>query len=494
MKHPAKTALISVLVFTLFSGLCTALAAAAGTPAWSTVYNGKAVLYVPNAGDVSAMTAQVGTIGCETITQTLLSDQATPLKTTILVDNSLSIPKNTRPMITELLEDIVGNRMPGELFTISTVAEGINYLCQDTTDYSTLKTIIGAIHYQDQGTYLTDLVYDLLSDMKKQPSDLLQRVVIISDGADDKELGYTKEELLRLVQETGYPVYTVGCTNNTKTSSAALENLFAISRAGVGRSYILDQVEDKMALASELAEYNNSRKVEITLPPEVCDGASKGLRLTMQTADGQSQEYAVQLTMPFATPQASQPVQESAPAVVLTPGPIVEEEKEGFPVLAIVLIVVAALAVIGAIVAVVLRKPKPGPTPVPVPAPQPISADVTEALEEGQTENIWGPSGCPIVILTDVNDPKVRFEIPLAGPPVSIGRENCQVTIDPKHKSVSRHQCDISLENNRIMVRNQASGNITQLDGQKLLSVTELSSGSLLKMGSLTLKVEIRWP
>ena len=79
---------------------------------WATVNEMNAELYLPREGEASA--CQVGTVPCDILQSKPVSELDVPIRTLILLDNSLSIPKEERPVIAQLLNNLIGNRMDGE--------------------------------------------------------------------------------------------------------------------------------------------------------------------------------------------------------------------------------------------------------------------------------------------------------------------------------------------------------------------------------------------
>ena len=154
---------------------------------WATVNEMNAEFYLPQEGDVSA--CQVGTTPCDILQSKPVSELDVPIKTLILLDNSLSIPKEERPIIAQLLNNLIGNRMDGEQFTIATIEDDIHYLCTDESDYLALGSAINSITYQNQDTQLTDNLYKAIQSLYESSPLQLSRVIVIADGVDDKEIG-----------------------------------------------------------------------------------------------------------------------------------------------------------------------------------------------------------------------------------------------------------------------------------------------------------------
>lgn len=487
VRFKKKLALLPVLAW-----LMCLIVSAAGTGKvyWSDIQGTKAVIYIQNDGEIASVSAQAGTAKCPSVSQTPMNTLPVPVETLILVDNSLSIPTASRQNIAEFLDDLVGARIPGERFTITCVSDKVNYLCQEVSDYATLKQAISSIQYQNQETYITDVLYEILSTLRDKKDGIFRRLVIVSDGVDNKEVGYTREELYQLMDETKYPIYAIGCRNNTPQNGQELENFFAIARRTAGAAY---ELQNSMNMVGAVTVSNQARRVEAELPPEVCDGTQKGVQVSIQTADGNTTNYTIQLTMPMVEKPAEQPAPVPQP-VQETPPPV-EEPVKKTNVLPIVIGVLAALAAVVAIVLVVLHKKKKERIVV-LPAGQTQDA-VTEVMEQtqldSQTEGIFNNAvGMRTIVLADLYDNARRFELPLGNEPITIGRSHANKVCLDYEPTVSRSQCVITQQNGRVMLSNKSGTSMTVLDGQPLTTDLELRSGSVVKMGRLQMKVEIR--
>lgn len=153
-----------------------------------------------------------------------------------------------------------------------------------TTDHKALRDAVKELSYQDQETYLTDVLYDVIDKELMGTQDCYRRIVIISDGVDNKAIGYTKEELYDLIKEKGYPIYTLGCVY--KENNEQLENMFALSRLTGGLDYVLDNEEDMDAVVDAITR--DGRAVCFHIRPDAAemDGGIKNILLTLRIGQG----------------------------------------------------------------------------------------------------------------------------------------------------------------------------------------------------------------
>ena len=525
-----KILCLSALMSSFMAG--TVSAAEPGEIISGEVKDEQVILYVQNPGEINQIACQVGTAACENVTYGAISDQEVPVQTLLLIDNSLSVSKEYRPMIGEIMNNLVANRMAGEQFTVATFSDKVNYLLEDSSDYAQLKQTIDGIEYADQETYLTDVLYEILKSWENDPESGYKRIIVVSDGVDNKAIGYTKEELQDLIEKQSYPIYSLGCKSKNGTNNDALENMFAISRMTKASYWLMNDIEDSMTVVSEVAEGNDVLRVEVDLPAEVCDGTPKGVKMTLQAGDAAT-EASLVLEMPFAAAETTTAaVETTAEEVEETEETeeveemeeiVPEEEKSESPFAFLTenprIAIAAALAVvalIGAIVTAVvlvktLKKKKESEQFEAAPegafarAMEPVSAravkeDSTEMVGKADfggdhTAMVWAPTGkSHMLILTDVNYPTRRFEVPINGT-VVVGRsreDGCQIVLD-YDKSVSRRHCQIRLDGTQMKVKDLGSRNKTFLgDDQEIIGEVAISSGCVLKLGNAKEKVELR--
>ena len=76
--------------------------------------------------------AQVGTADAKSVKSQEIQDLDLPMKTLVMVDNSISIREADRKKITEFLNDIIADRLAGEQIAIATFSETTTYLCEYT--------------------------------------------------------------------------------------------------------------------------------------------------------------------------------------------------------------------------------------------------------------------------------------------------------------------------------------------------------------------------
>ena len=244
-------------------------------------------------------------------------------------------------------------------------------------------------------------------------------------------------------------------------------------------------------------DWNNAVRVEVNLPVELCDDSNKMIQITMDTGT----IYTTELTMPFAvvSPEPTLAVPET-PAVT----PMLTESvpaSTSYSLMLILVVCALAVVVILAIVFAVIfinRKKKAARNFEHLPMEDLVrnmQSQGTEILDDTEIEDgtdmVWDASPNLTLILHDVTTPARKQEVALQSV-VAVGRDAsiCQVVLS-YDSTVARHQCDIYANDGQVMVRNRSNSNITRVNDQKVVDECELVTGSLLKMGRVTMRVEI---
>lgn len=506
MKKFGLRCLASAVLMIGILGFNVSAAAEAGEIISYGISDTDIILYLADPGEQYELRCQIGVDEAENVESHFIEKEAVPIETIILLDNSLSVTDNYRPLINTVLSELAANRMNGELFTIALFSDQITYLVEQCADYAQMKQAIDGISYNDQETYLTDVLYELLEKISAGAPTTLKRIIIISDGVDNKSIGYTKEELYSQLEKTQYPIYTLGCTY--KNNDDQLENMFALSRMTGGEAYLLDEITDPLTIVNGIAGMNRALKITVTPKAQDCDGTTKGISVAVTTADGQTVQDSIEMKMPFGTVEESLPAEEPEKPEVMEE-PEIPEEQELPPWIIYTLIASVGIVIIVLIItAVIAAKKKKEKDNRFMPAPPPDSRSMPSQMQNAPrngngrtviqpeqsrrkgTVMIWGQDGTHTLALEDMNNPVRRFEVPLNGSIVIGYNDDCQICLNYE-ETVSGEHCCIYVENGKFYIQNRSKTNGTFLNGKRVVNAVEVYSGCVLGIGRLNMKVEI---
>ncbi len=472
------------------------------------------LLYVDNPGENLRIECQIGTASCESVTVSPISEDETPIKTIFLVDNSLSVQEKYRPMIADILTQLAANRMNGEIYSVGVFSEEITWLLEDSSNYIQIQEAIKSISYQNQETYLTDVLYELLS----QEADTgFKRIIIISDGVDNKTIGYTKEELYSLIEANPWPIYTLGCTY--KSNNEELKNMFALSRLTQGESWLMDEVTDATSVVAGVENLNDAYKITIMPDDAICDGSTKGISLRLINGE-ETIQYTLEMQMPFAeknaeverssaavpTPEATVAVNPETEAAAESEEihPVIREDKQSYGIyIACGIGIIVVVGLCGA--AFFLRRKKGGEGFQPAPDTSLFSDNPvlpkrqkreTVLVGRDDERNIKKPENRKTYMawerkigLKDIHSPEKVFYAMLGENTILVGyNEECQIRLNYE-ESISGKHCSLMEKSGKVYIENLSKTNPTLINGRLLKGEEQLKDGDVLTLGRLEMKV-----
>lgn len=464
---------------------------------------------------------QVGNSICDVVKVYPIEDDD-PMRTLILVDNSLSITKENREKIGDLLESIVDVHGENEQFRLATFEKGVEYLSDFSNDYTALKRLAKTIDYSDQDTYLSNVLSGIIDELKEEKYQGYTRLIVIADGVDNKQTGMATEELYNKLKETGFPVYTVG--SKGKNNEAELEDMYAISDITHAYHCVLDDVNNIGDIASALKDDQSMTVFRIKLSDEAKNGAVQSGQLTLE--DGT--KLVIDLRTPFADVSEEAPkegqeknledndIEETVSAVGSEEAELEDEDEIGDDTddedkndissfirdhLVMIIIIGASVLVLLIIIVLIMMKAsskskKKGLAPsVPHSSNEETEFINIQNSDDG-TQMLFADAdrrntSAHTITLTDRMDPARQFMKPLHHP-IIIGRSSGADIMIKYDKSISGKHCLIKEESGRFFIQDMGSANKTKLNGEVILSETELSSGDVITLGRVEMMVRIQ--
>lgn len=447
-----------------------------------------AYLYLRYSGEAQSAGARIGTEAVDHAAIT--GGDSIPIVTWLLMDNSISISNADREKGKELLVDLVAGKAANERFNLCTYSEHLNVLLEDCQSYADLKSRIDRVESNNQESFLTDVLAELLDAEKQREDQAYVRVVVICDGVDNNPEGLTREELNMRLSAGNIPIYTFGC--KSKGNEALLKELYSLSRQTGAKSWTLSELEDTLEAVKIIGGEEIPVCAAVKIPEKLRDGGEKGIQLTFENG----QTASTKATMPFGevTPEPEPP----APEPELKPEPEPEAEPEPEPEkrspLPWIIGAVTVAAVAGLAAFLLLRKKNRQIEPVKEPFAEP-NVEKTDILDKspsrGGTMILVENDSRLILCLTDCANPDRHFEVPLRGK-VSIGRSSGNQIVLDYDKSISGRHCEIFIDGKTFKLRDLHSSNGTMVDGLRVADVAEIANGSTIKLGRREFTVKIR--
>ena len=335
------------------------------------------------------------------------------------------------------------------------------------------------------------------TDFKEEVKDF-NRIIVISDGVDNKALGYTKEELYTKLDEKSIPVYAFGCSDGKNNEQ--LKNMFALSRVSYGNYYLMNDIQDISIPVQEMAMDRKIIRLQVTPNASLLDGSIKNSQLTFKQ-EGTEYTLTTDVLMPFKVkkevevPKSINEETKQEPVVEEVP----EEKNKVSTYLICIIVAVVSIGATATTLVIVLKKKKEKNSfetitnHVVVESEEEDLEEPTEIAEEEMTCRIWSEPTRKILVLTDMNAPSKTFQVPMIDS-VIIGRscKKCNLVID-YDKSISAQHCEIEIRpGNKLFIVDLQSSNGTYINDNRVLTETEISSGAIIKLGRLEFKLEIR--
>lgn len=451
------------------------------------------IAFIKNSGKSGATGAMLGKISSEEVSGQTIQEAGIAIKTLILVDNSLSIPEALRPEITSQLLELVAARKNNEYFAFGTVSDQVKILQDFSDDYTLLKKAIEGLLYNYQDTFLTDALYDYWIEQPFESStNSYERILLISDGVDNKSLGYTKDELLDLLKTNPLPIYTIGIETQVETNPQELENMFALSRAAGGESVLFSELGVKTELTAILQKDWDTLAVKINIPEAARDGSLQTLTVQL----GPANAVLDGVRMPLSEKVEEEPAQ---PQTII----VQQEAEPEKPVLMYVLIaVLGTVLLIGIVAAVILvLRAKKNKNAFQALSEEALRKRIQE--EEGATvfigagggdddgtQRIWDDHETCRITLTDIHSVERCYQKPIAGSLIIGLSRDSDICIN-YDKSVSRKHCEIVREGEDFFIINHSESNGTFVNGIRVTGKMQVSDGCIIKMGRVEMRLEI---
>lgn len=489
----------------------------------TSVYDDEIYIYIKGISGLSSDSViQIGNAVCpsEQIASSMFEQMNLFMRTLILVDNSKSIPEKNHADIQELLKGIISNSKENEQIKIGTFSREAAYLCDYTNDHAILENVVNNITYNDQDTYLSDVLYNIISELIAENTFVCTRIIILSDGADDNAIGYSNDEVRRYIESNPYPVYTIGIPK--KNNAPQLETMFSFSRAAKADYFLMDGSITNDEVVNALLTDQTGVCLKITPNENLKDGSNKSILLKLNTAEGDF-ELKTSADMPFGEGIASQPTIEPEPTTESEPEsslPIIgsalpteldennnhSENNDSQSYLWIFILLAVIIAVLLAVIIILAltkrKKTEPTPTlesePQPEPAPNPANSDDIDtkyrrapAPNPEPVKELWSDSQ-KYLSLRNLDIPNTFYKVPIKDA-VCIGRRSTQdIVIDDVE--ASREHCRIILRGNLMYLESCNHGNGTYYENVLIHEGDEVPivNGGKIKIGQYQYCVELQ--
>ena len=460
--------------------------------------------------DIDNLHCKVSGKKAEIITRSKLSEKNIKVRTTFLIDSSKSMPKLAREKLKEYLDEMIEKINPNEEYEIVSFEKKVKVIQAFSSDRFDLSKAIDKLSFNGKESRIYDVLYKYLEKFEAgEKDDFFYRIILITDGIDVSEDGYNWGELFSKIKEIKYPVEVIAVSSKPQKAD---KNLAAIARQSSGRVINLNPKSDikKLFSAFQLDKLSwfkvrvPARYLDgVKRPFELSDGSKQfdfDVRVSAIVSDDAGETEVKKKDGAGAEKNIEQKVDEEAVKKIddnLEEDLFEEEtffEKNKIYILAGGISFVLLILIIVIVVIKVSKKKKDKNEFRVLEVNKQLSetecidpVDKKEVLLKGNGNNVYQNDGINIR-LRNINNSDQIWNLSLSSP-ISIGRDtDCQVCL--YDKSVSRWQCKIYLSQKVPMIENISSSNITQLNGLKVSTPSEIRDGDKIKCGKVVLMVD----
>ena len=482
-------------------------------------HNNEIVLFTTaDADNITGVEGYFATEPMEQITYNALSESGIPIKTTIIIDTSLSIKTEEQEHFIELLTKLIDEKQANDSIAIATYGEQPDYVIEHSADRWELIKSLDRIEYKKQNSFLHNIIYELVHELGNSEEECFRRIIVFSDGEDTNKDGVIINEIYEALKTNPCPIYTIGCKYNKNSDD--IKEFYSLARVSGGKSFDFVSDSDLNTIVTELEEIMNYTMFRIQSPTKSFDGGTKNILLNISTQDGISVLNTDIKTRMFIDarqedkPEPTSEVEaedkvitdapkedtytieaEKTPITVIIPQ---EEESEGSNIV-VCLCVAGAIVVIAAIVIILLTgkksKGKENQERTKIPNNS-EAATRTQLIPDAYLNNQSGAdTGTQFLFAREVvrlkdNEKNRVFEKTLDNE-IIIGRlQQCNITVDYDMSISSRH-CRIYKQAGNIMCEDLHSSNHTYLNDNMITNPVVIKTGDCLKLGRVKFEVVV---
>lgn len=472
----------------------------------------QAWIYIPSDYEqIDKISVQIGKESVDDVkVKHLLDVEECYIDTVILFDNSFSISAKNREKMKAIAKGLIQNHVEKEIFTLATFDTEIRDLSVDSTDYEDMQKQIDDIVFMNQDTYLRNSLYEVFSE-RDLASKAYQKIVVLSDGSDDNEVGYTYDEMRALLTEKKFQIYSIG--SRYEGNISALEEMFSLSRVVGSQFFLLDEIEDPSFIVEQISDENPRDVVCFDIPDSLKDGSEQNIKIELEM-NGVQHVILAKARMPFINihelPEHENLI-ESLPQTNIadTVEDLKEESNQKSSIGGIIWIIVLIIIVVLGGVAILVYYNKKKKEKVDKSSNNSLSESSEYESDEEDEATVLMQEYDDSTILMKIGDGSETIKEPLkvilteeynrsnvlqceCYTQVVVGRnETCDIVIRGD-KSVSGKHCIIFVDfEGKLAIRDNASSNGTYINSEKLYGERKLIAGDVLEIGRTRYKVDI---
>ncbi|WP_455713932.1 FHA domain-containing protein [Anaerosporobacter sp.] len=240
---------------------------------------------------------QIDGTDCEIDKVESITNSDVKMRTVVLIDVSKSVTSSDRKKIKSILKGLITNLADNEQMEINSIGKNLNVVQSMTDDKFELYSAYEKVKYEKQATYITKILPDVIENIKQsmEADNCFYRVVIFSDDYEDENGSLSTVALLQNLQETAFPIYTIGCQH--EDNAEKLKNFYDLSILTGGESFTIKKGIKTSDIVSGVNQFYSNSVIKVKVPKELRDGSNREVSFILQSESGVSKKISTNVLM-----------------------------------------------------------------------------------------------------------------------------------------------------------------------------------------------------
>lgn len=392
--------------------------------------------------------------------------------TTIIVDNSRSMPISMRGSVYTLLENIIDRAGDNDYYRIISFDTDYRIICGFTNDRYDLSKHSRSFDFDGDSSMVYNTIFETIPEMKAGQLPRYYRTIVITDGSDKSKSGVTYEELYNKLNNTYYTVDVISVTKEQEANQN--KNLASITRISGGTYMNFHPGVSVTEILNNINADQTLRWIEIGGNENDYDGAIRQVTLKLG-----GQDVYIDIKFPLLDKSVSESLLSEEENDNLTP----EAQSKDNLTLYIIIVIACIFFVSALCVALIILLQKNKKIKK--------NNDENKSQPAGMPEELHEKSACFDTISFYMGSDMmiIGSESVYEGCEIVFGRsKECNIVLEKS--TVSRKQFSVYMKNAELYIKNISSSNITLLNGKTLSHESVIKDGDKLKCGRETIIVK----
>ncbi|HAG68638.1 MAG TPA: hypothetical protein DCL38_01535, partial [Lachnospiraceae bacterium] len=453
-----------------------------------------------------------------------LEDTDEPISYQCMVDVSGSMSQDRIDAAADMISSLGRLKREGDNLAIAIMADELTE-SPFMTDPEEIEALADTIQRTREDT---NLYYALVEELKKLKTDgdvhRKRCLIIFSDGADDNVQGITREEAVKMTEESHIPIFTVALLKDghgtaDEESAKILGSFARLSNGGEHFAPALGNGSNETIPGAITERLQKSFILTESLKDIKVSGGEIVLKVTVHAEDGQSASAELKLPegdvkiiqkeIETANPtEAPEPTEEPEPEPTEEPGQPDSLRILGMPAALFAVLVIFLLILIAAVIAIIrtredrraMEESEPVSDAGPVTAADDSSPTIGVMQEEPsfnsptqgftEPEKESKPSFKIKAELTRIGKQENESFKAVISDRFTIGRSASKTKLSfPEDTALSSVHCSLFIRDKKLFIKDENSTNGTFVNGVPISGQYELNQDDTILIGSYEYRI-----